>query len=358
MTRCLSLFACIALGLLTVGCQSQNQSAPKSDPAYELQQSQAYPVPTPIPSSASDEPIVITELPPNEAASLSDGMINDTPAQPLTPPTPKPQIVVEEPDVTNTTPMMQQAQPQMTETVTVDKGPSYTALARAVYTAHGGWRWGSKHCIQADIQLTFGGKVRLVAKLLTDKAAGKVRLTLNNGTVLVYDGTNVWMSPANAPVDSPRFDALTWSYFLAAPFKLGDKGTHLKNLGPQPFIAGQSLPAAKLTFNAGVGDSPDDWYIAYVDPNSRWLRGMAYIVTYGKSVEKAEQNPHAITYDNYVRVNGVYLPRTWNFWNWSQEQGITGNPIGSALLSNIQMVQPAANSFTQPEGGVLCTMPQ
>ncbi len=358
MTRRLSLFACIALGLFAVGCQSQNKPAPKSDPAYELQQSQAYPVPTPIPSSASDEPIVITELPPNEAASLSDGMINDTPAQPVTPPTPKPQIVVEEPDASNTTPMMQPVQPQTTATVTVNKGPSYTALARAVYTAHGGWRWGRNHCIQADIQLNFGGQVRLVAKLLTDKDAGKVRLTLNDGTILVYDGTNVWMSPANAPVDRPRFDALTWSYFLAAPFKLGDKGTHLKNLGAQPFIAGQSLPAAKLTFNPGVGDSPDDWYIIYVDPNSRWLRGMAYIVTYGKSLEKAEENPHAITYDNYVSVNGVYLPRTWNFWNWSQEQGITGNPIGSALLSNIQMVQPAANSFTQPEGGVLCTMPQ
>lgn len=359
MARSFVLFVCLTVGLIATGCQSQKKPSAKADPAYELQQSQVQPVPTPIPSSASDKPIVITELSPNDAAALSDGMMDDTP-KPTTKPTTtpqQPQVVVIEPDITNTTPMAT-PQPMVTSTVQVPKGSSYTALAKSVQSAHGAWRWTNSRCVQADIQIAFGGQVRITGTLLTDRSAGKVRLTFNNGTVLVYDGQKVWMSPPNANVAKPRFDALTWAYFLAAPFKLADPGTHLQNMGMQPFYADRQLPAAKLTFGQGVGDTPDDWYIVYVDPQTRWLRGMAYIVTYGREVDEAEKNPHAITYDNYVNLAGVILPRTWTFWNWSKDQGVTGQPIGSATLSNMQMVYPAANSFTQPDNSVLCEAPR
>ena len=358
MTRCFLLIVCLTLGLVATGCQSQNKPTPKADPAYELQQAQAQAISTPIPSSANDKPIIITELSPNDAAALSDGMIDDTP-KPVVKPTVKstqPQVITIEPDVSNTTPMAT-PQPQISQSVQVSKGPSYTAMGKSVQRAHGSWRWTNSRCVQTHIQINFGGKVHLTGKLLTDRMAGKVRLTLNDGTVLVYDGQHVWMSPPNGPVAKPRFDALTWAYFLAAPFKLNDAGTHLQSLGTLPFIGDRSLPAAKLTFAPGVGDTPDDWYVIYVDPKTRWLRGMAYIVTYGKKVAEAEQNPHVITYDNYVNLAGVILPRTWTFWNWSQEQGAYGQPIVLATLSNMQMVYPADNSFTQPANSVLCEAP-
>lgn len=361
MTRFTLCLILLGLGLLTIACQT-HKPATKADPAYDLQQAQAReytPVQTPIPSSASDQPIVITELSANDAASLSDGMMDETPKTkaPVTQPV-KPQNVIVEPDQSNTMPMAQTVQPQTTSIVTVNKGPSYTALARSVQSAQGMWKWTKSRCVQTDIQISFGGKVVLNGTMLTDRAAGKVRLTYADGTVIVYDGQQVWMSPANAPISKPRFDALTWAYFLTAPFKLNDAGTHLQSLGNLPLVQGRNMAAAKLTFNPGVGDSPDDWYIVYVDPQSRWLRGMAYIVTYGKSVTEAEKNPHAITYDNYVNLAGVILPRTWTFWNWSQDQGIIGQPLGSATLSNLQMVYPATNSFTQPEGAVLCEAPR
>jgi hypothetical protein len=366
MARWAPRIVCIGLCLFTLGCQT-TQKAVKSDPAYDLQQAQAQsqPVQTPIPSSASDQPIVITELSANDAAALSDGMLNETPTpakpQAQTNPTPKPAqpvVVVEEPQNTNTTPFSQQSPMLQSQPEAVSKGPSYTALARNVQKAHGMWRWTDSRCVQTDIQIAFGGKVRLQGTLLTDRNAGRIRLALNNGTVLIYDGKNVWMSPANAPINQPRFDALTWAYFLTVPFKLNDQGTHLANLGPLPLINGQNLPAAKLTFGPNVGDSPDDWYVCYVDPQTHWLRGMAYIVTYGKSVDEAEKAPHAITYDNYINVAGVILPRTWTFWNWTQDQGITGQPIGRAILSNMQMVYPAANSFIKSDDAALCNAPQ
>lgn len=360
MMRFATYIICIAFVTLNLGCQNQKAQQPV-DPAAELQQSHVQPVQTPIPSSVSGQPIVITELSPREAVSLSDGMLIQTPPKTKSV-TVKPAIVVVEPDYQNTTPI---AQPVVSEQIqqtnptqhAVKQTPSYKSFGKQIARAHGIWKWNTYRCIQTDIQITFGGQSILQGTLLTDRHAGKVRIVLTDGTVLVFDGKDVWMSPINAPVKKPRFDALTWAYFLAAPFKLNDQGSHLKNMGKMQ-MGSKQLPAAQLTFDSGIGDSPDDWYILYMDPKTKWLRAMAYIVTYGNSVQKAEKSPHAITFDNYANVSGVILPRAWSFWNWNAKQGITGKPIGKATLSNLQMVYPATNSFKAPQNAVLCDAPK
>ncbi|MBL4702593.1 MAG: hypothetical protein JKX85_15200 [Phycisphaeraceae bacterium] len=356
MSRWFTYLICITFVTLALGCQNKQSTPQRNDPAGDLLLTQTQPVQTPIPSTVNNKPIVITELSPNVAAALSDGMMEQTPQAKPTPKKTKPQVVIIEPDVSNTSPMSHPQLKTQQESQSINKGPSDRAFALRVEKAHGKKHWRSNRCIQADIKVSFGGNLIVDGKILTDRYAGKVRLTLTNGVVLVYDGKEVWMSPANASVKKPRFAALTWAYFIASPFKLNDPGSHLQNMGLLPM--GQSqIPAAKLTFSPGVGDTPDDWYIAYVDPKTKWLKAMAYIVTYGTQAHKAEKHPHAITYDNYVNVAGVILPRTWKFWNWSLQQGITGQPIGSGTLTNLQMVYPAKNSFAMTEGAVRCEAP-
>ena len=52
-----------------------------------------------------------------------------------------------------------------------------------------------------------------------------------------------------------------------------------------------------MTFDRGIGDAPDDWYVVYKDNNSDLLAALVYIVTGGgTSVEVAEEDPHTITY--------------------------------------------------------------
>ena len=46
----------------------------------------------------------------------------------------------------------------------------------------------------------------------------------------------------------------------------------------------------KISFDAGVGDAPDDWYIAFTDDQGR-MDALGYIVTYSKSQEEAEARP-------------------------------------------------------------------
>ena len=77
--------------------------------------------------------------------------------------------------------------------------------------------------------------------------------------------------------------------------------------------------------------------------------GMWYIVTFGKTIEKAEAEPHAIVYSDYKTVKGIPLATNWKFYNWTQEKGIEGTPIGEATLSNFKFINLSEDFFNKPE---------
>lgn len=230
-------------------------------------------------------------------------------------------------------------------------GPSRAAaerFAQPIETAHGLSAWQGRQALQADFTITFGDKTYLKGTMLFDTPVGRVRMEVADGTVLVFDGQDAWISPADASAPSARFDLLTWPYFVAAPMKLRDAGTHIVELGPLP-LDERSLPTAKLTFDNGVGDSPDDWYVLFRDPRANRLVAMAYIVTYGgKDLQEAEKEPHAITYHDFETVEGVVISTRWQFWHWDRAQGIHGDPMGQANLRAIQFVEPAPDAFEKP----------
>lgn len=228
------------------------------------------------------------------------------------------------------------------------------SFAASIEKAHGIDAWRSKSAVSTRLKVTFGGNTAIDGTLVMDPSGAHVRLELVAGSVLGYDAGDAWVSGADVP--GARFHVLTWPYFLAVPMKLRDPGTHLEDLGPRPFKDGRELPAARLTFDHGVGDTPDDWYVLYRDAKNR-LAGMAYIVTFGKSVDEAEKEPHAVVYDGFEDVDGVAIPRHWRFYAWNEESGIVGVPIGEAKLDNVHFVEPAADAFTRPAGARSADMP-
>ncbi len=224
-------------------------------------------------------------------------------------------------------------------------------FAESIEQSHQADVWYAKSAVQFEAVVAFGGNTILDATIIYDYHANRVRITLKNGVVMVFDGDKAWVSPADTkmPGPSPRFHLLTWPYFLALPFKLQDPGTHLA-----PW---KQKHTAKLTFGEGVGDSPKDWYVLYRNPKTNTLDGTAYIVTYGKSVDKAEADPHAVRYEKIVDVEGVKLATEWEFFNWSPEQGFHGDPLGHATLSNIQFITPDDSTFAIPEGAAEDQLP-
>lgn len=221
------------------------------------------------------------------------------------------------------------------------------SFAARVEAAHGRQAWYAAKALEARFALRFGSRPALSGKLLCRTNLSASRLELEDGTVAVFDGMSAWVSPASSPFEGARFHLLTWPYFAALPAKLRDPGTRLQAQGER-VLRGRKHAVARLTFDPGVGDTPDDWYVLYADPTSGRLAAAAYIVTYGKTAAAAAKEPHAIAYHGYVAMNGAQIATKWTFWHWSEERGIHGEPIGSGTLSDLRFVQPAPEAFARP----------
>ena len=178
-----------------------------------------------------------------------------------------------------------------------------------IETTHGEKAWDAHEGFTSRFTVDFGEKIQLAGTQTFDTAVGRSRMKLDNGVVIVNDGTTCWVSPADAPLPPgmARFQSLTWPYFLAMPFKLDDPGAHVEAAGKMPWFEGEPQDAWKLTFGAGVGDAPEDWYFLFHDEAGR-LVGSSYIVTYTKDKAAAEAEPHAVCFEDFVSVDGAAIP--------------------------------------------------
>ncbi|MEL7239315.1 MAG: hypothetical protein AAGK78_10670, partial [Planctomycetota bacterium] len=226
----------------------------------------------------------------------------------------------------------------------------------AVASAHGRDTIPDGLVFKTSITVEFGGNTLLDnADLWFHPNGGLVRMQAGD-TTAVFDGSTAWTTGTAIP--RPRFQLLTWPYFAVTAYKLDDGGTDLEAMNAAPLREGDDtkLRRSELTFESGVGDSPDDWYILYVNEADQ-LVAMSYIVTYGVDTEEAEGDPHAIVYDNFVNVplpggeeSGAILSTEWTFYNWSREAGLVGDIIGKVSLTNLELVEQPEGAFDKPEG--------
>ena len=227
------------------------------------------------------------------------------------------------------------------------------SLARRVAIAHHENLWPRDKVLRTEFALEFDGLGEMAGTMFYDLHRDLVRmeLTAPEECTLVWDGEKAWVAPSEAELPRARFHLRTWSYFLAAPFKLNDPGTSLEEQEVRRMLD-RGWETARLTFQPEVGDAPDDWYLLYVDPVRYTLKAMAYIVTYGKSTDAqladAEADPHAIVYEDYALIHGLLISPSWTFYNWSDDRNIHGDPIGTVELSGLNFVEPRDGLFAQP----------
>lgn len=239
-----------------------------------------------------------------------------------------------------------------------EESPQSSAVAeqvnpviKSIQEAHNLDGFMEEKIISFDINLIFGGNERLDASIYSTTNSSNVLVENSENTRLLFDGNDIWIHPKDSLYDGARFDALTWSYFFMAPFKLNDPGTHHTEPKRLPYQENDSLMTTKLTFGENIGDAPDDWYVVYQNEESKVLEAMAYIVTFGgRDQAKAAQNPHAISYSDYTKVKGIPFAQQWKFWNWSEEEGLE-DQLGEATISNIQFSDDAS-IFDKKEGAV------
>lgn len=231
-----------------------------------------------------------------------------------------------------------------------------TPFTQSIEQAHKIKSFLSHKVVQYNIELAFGGNPRLNASITQTTDGSKIKIENKNGSTIYFDGTNVYGFPKEANFKGARFDIFTWSYFFALPYKLNDQGTTWGKVKNHKW--GESeYSTSKLSFAAEVGDTPDDWYLVYKNPQTALLEGAAYIVSFGKELTKAEANPHAIKYANFTTVEGIPFATQWTFHNWSLEKGYT-DLLGEGIIADIKFTDAPLTFFAKPPAdAVLLKMP-
>ena len=166
-----------------------------------------------------------------------------------------------------------------------------------------------------------------------------------------WDGTDAWISPDTLRQPNPRFWATTGFYFESIPFILADPGLQYEIM-PDEELDGTMYDMVKVSYDAGVGDSPGDIYILYLDKETAQVFAIRYTVTYGQSKEDAlarEQRQTLFYYKDYVTVDGLTVATFFEGHHFADGQIIA--PKNNGWASNISFKEPFdPTQLIMPEG--------
>lgn len=150
---------------------------------------------------------------------------------------------------------------------------------------------------------------------------------------MAWDGTEAWFSPAEATQLNARFWALTGYYFQLIPFVFADPGINYESL-PDEELDGATYDMVKVTYDPGIGDA-SDYYIVYVDQETRRVRAIRYVVTFGGR----EPGPETLFYYNDLQtVDGLTVATAFEGYRFADGQ--KGEHRSNAWATDIDFSVP------------------
>jgi hypothetical protein len=164
-----------------------------------------------------------------------------------------------------------------------------------------------------------------------------------------FDGSDAWISPGlDAYSGSPRFYSSLQFYFFGLPFLLADPGTTREDLGLRQ-MDDKTYNVIKVGFEDGVGDSPDDYYLAHIDTATGMMEALLYTVTYRSG--EPNENYGARLYD-WQEVDGLRVPSRMSSYRWNEEEAKLGEHRSDALITGVTFrpERPEPELFQMPEG--------
>ncbi|KAB8155281.1 hypothetical protein EZY14_005175 [Kordia sp. TARA_039_SRF] len=230
--------------------------------------------------------------------------------------------------------------PKSTETVT----KNYPDKLQKVFDAHGGIdKWNAAQTLVYEMV-----KPDNTEKHITDLHSRKTRLQGKNFTI-GFDGKDVWLSQKDSTAfrNNARFYHNLYFYFYAMPFVLGDDGITYSKTESLAF-ENVLFPGFKISYGENVGDSPEDNYFIYYNPETYQMEWLGYTVTYfnGKSSNKIKY----IRYEDWQKVNGLLLPRVLT-WYKTNENGKVIGARNSVTFSNVAVMDKKMddNMYERPK---------
>lgn len=184
---------------------------------------------------------------------------------------------------------------------------AFPSELQAVFAAHGGLdHWKKMNNLCFEMKGKNGEETHSVS--LPDR---KTKIETKDWSI-GKDGKGVWLLKHDLGYEgNPVFYHNLMFYFYAMPFIIADPGTNYTAVEPTE-LDGKMYNGFKISYNDGVGDSSEDEYILYFDPETNKMSWLAYTVTFKD--QKKSDDWHFVKYDKWEDVNGLLLPEKFTFW--------------------------------------------
>ena len=212
-----------------------------------------------------------------------------------------------------------------------------------IFDAHGGIdNWNAMQSLEFTMPKETGDEVTL-----TNLKSRKSLITMPKHTI-GFDGSDVWLESKDTTSykGNPKFYYNLMFYFYAMPFILADDGILYSEAEPMTF-EGKTYPGILISYESGIGESPEDEYILYYDPDTHQMAWLGYTVTFFTKAKGKEF--HFIKYDDWQTVEGLVLPKTLHWYNYENNMPTTKRnevPFTNVKLSKSQ---PNDADFSKPE---------
>lgn len=173
---------------------------------------------------------------------------------------------------------------------------------------------------------------------------------------LGWDLEHAWITPnAEAFPSTARFWATTPYYFIGIPFVLADPGARYERLEDAD-LDGVTHALVKVSYASGTGDSPDDYYIVYLHPETHRVSAIRYIVAFPGFFAAGEHSPEKLMrYGGLAEVDGLWLAHRFDTFRWSEQDGV-GERVTEIVAGGYRFGQTfPASHFAPVEGAVVST---
>lgn len=229
------------------------------------------------------------------------------------------------------------------ETVEV-KTANYPENLVKVFNAHGGIdKWKTMKSLEYTQEKTNGSEVTLTNLYTREALIDAPNYTIG------FDGEKPWLlnkTEEDYKGYDPKYGYNLMFYFYAMPFILSDDGINYSNTAPLEF-EGKTYPGIQVTYNAGVGVTPEDRYVLYYNPETYIMEWLGYTVNFVPGIDKKEL--HFRKYGDWQEVNGLLLPNTITGYGFKNDKPTVAKAPNTFTNVKITTTAVDKNKFAKPE---------
>lgn len=148
-------------------------------------------------------------------------------------------------------------------------------------------------------------------------------LTRGEGFTAGKNEHGAWAHPNTEALGiPPAFFESGNFYFIAMPFVFADPGVVTRDLEPVTF-QGKDYERVAVTYGIGIGHTPEDDYVLYIDAKTKRLKMIDFVPTSAEvngDTPKHELPRKALVFDDWQKADGLLIPGKATFYGWADGQ--------------------------------------